>query len=253
MKEMMKLHNIVKSYKLANTEVKALDRLDLTIYQGEMLAVMGASGSGKSTLLNIIGALDLPDRGKIFLNEKSVLEKYKVPYASKYRSENIGFVFQDYHLMEDLSVEENLAVPMILKNFDKKNIDLQIQKVSKLVGIDNRLKHLPSELSGGQKQRVAIARALAVSPPLLLADEPTGNLDYKTSLEIMQTLKEIQSRTQQSMVIVTHDPNVALYADRVIFLHEGQIKSSMTSPDDVEVVAKEVIKIQKSSEVGGKK
>lgn len=236
------LKDVKKYYTVGESEILALDVGLLNIYSGEMLAVMGTSGSGKSTLLNILGALDIPDEGEITLEEKQITSYYQEPYASKYRSDYISFVFQDYNLIEDLTVEDNLAVPLILKKESKTEIRNKVDEFAKLVGLENRLKHKPSELSGGQKQRVAIARALIDSPKIILADEPTGNLDYKMSKEIMKLFKDIQKRFNQTLVVVTHDAEVASYADRIIFLNDGKITGEIGKTDSVEEIMKAFIK-----------
>ncbi|TCT17143.1 putative ABC transport system ATP-binding protein [Natranaerovirga pectinivora] len=212
-----------KTYSNGELKVEALKNIDLTIYKGEMLAIMGASGSGKSTLLNLIGALDAPSDGTIKIKNRIISNYHKEPYATQYRSEYIGFIFQDYNLLKDLTVEENLALPLILMNKDSKTIKEEVGKYIDLVGLGGKEKVRPYKLSGGQQQRVAIARALITNPPLLLADEPTGNLDYQTSEEILNIIKDLQEALDQSIVIVTHDPQVATFADRVLFIHNGKI------------------------------
>lgn len=221
--EVLSVVDLCKNYGAGKTEVQALKGINLKLFQGEMLAVMGSSGSGKSTLLNMIGALDSPDSGMIVINGQEAEDYHVEPYATMYRSRNIGFVFQSYNLLKDLTVEDNIALPLILKGEDKKAIVHKTSEILDLVGLHKWRKHRPVELSGGQQQRVAIGRALITSPPLLLADEPTGNLDYNTSIDILDTLVDMKNRLNQSIIIVTHDPQVATYADRVIFLHDGSI------------------------------
>lgn len=215
--------NILKVYERGENKVKALKGINISLNKGEMLAIMGSSGSGKSTLLNIIGALDSPTSGKILIGGKEVEDYHIEPKATRYRSENIGFIFQAYNLLKDLTVEENLALPLILKDVSKEEITNKVTKIINMVGLGGWEKHRPIELSGGQQQRVAIARALITSPPILLADEPTGNLDYNTSIEILKIIKELKEKLDQSIIIVTHDPKVATYADRIVFLHDGRI------------------------------
>lgn len=219
----LSVRGLKKTYKNGDLIVNALKEVDMEIKKGEMLAIMGASGSGKSTLLNILGALDSPTGGKIEINSKEAVNYHVEPNATKYRSNNIGFIFQSYNLLKDLTVEENIALPLILKGVKEKVISQKVEEHINLVGLRGREKHRPVELSGGQQQRVAIARAFITSPPLLLADELTGNLDYNTSVEVLDTMKELNEKLNQSIVIVTHDPKVASYADRVIFLHDGRI------------------------------
>lgn len=219
----LSVKNLNKIYEGVGYEINALKDVSFDLYKGELLAVMGTSGSGKSTLLNILGTLDNPSDGTITLKGVVSENMFSEPYASQYRSENIGFVFQSFHLLTDLTVEENIALPLILKDIEKNEMEKQVQHMLELVGLTEWRKHRPIQLSGGQQQRVAIGRALITSPPIILADEPTGNLDYNTSTDILNVLVDMKKRLQQSMILVTHDPNVATYADRVLFFHDGQI------------------------------
>lgn len=224
MAEILKLENINKTYKCLDKVICALKHVSLEIGRGEMIAIMGSSGSGKSTLLHILGAIDKPDSGKIYLNH--VLEKnyYREPDATKIRREYIGFIYQDYNLLDDFTVEENISLPLILSNSNDKVAKRIIDEKIGLVGLKGREDHRPNELSGGQQQRVAIARALVTNPKILLADEPTGNLDYNTTIDIMELICKLSKETSQTTVIVTHDPVVATYADRVVFFNDGEIK-----------------------------
>lgn len=221
--EVLSVVDLWKNYGAGKTEVQALKGINLKLFKGEMLAVMGSSGSGKSTLLNVIGALDSPTSGAIVINGDEVKGYHVEPYATIYRSHNIGFIFQSYNLLKDLTVEENISLPLILKGENKKTIIHKTSEILDLIGLQKWRNHRPVELSGGQQQRVAIGRAIITSPPILLADEPTGNLDYNTSIDILNMIVEMKNRLNQSIIIVTHDPQVATYADRVIFLHDGNI------------------------------
>ncbi|MGH4124518.1 MAG: ABC transporter ATP-binding protein [Clostridium sp.] len=221
--EVLSIKDLYKTFTSKHSKVEALKGISLSLYKGEMLAIMGSSGSGKSTLLNVIGALDSPTEGKIFIDNKEIKDYHLEPYATKYRSENIGFIFQSFHLLKDLTVEENIALPLILKGESKEVVSELTQKQLELIGLHRWRKHRPIELSGGQQQRVAIARALITVPPVLLADEPTGNLDYNTSMEILEIIVQAKKRLNQSIIIVTHDPMVASYADRILFFHDGKI------------------------------
>lgn len=214
---------IDKIYDNGKNKVHALKNITLNLNKGEMLAIMGSSGSGKSTLLNILGALDSPTGGKIFIDGEEMKDYHIEPHATKYRSESIGFIFQNYNLLKDLTVEENLALPLILKGCSQKEIKRKVGDLIKLVRLDGWENHRPIELSGGQQQRVAIGRALITSPAVLLADEPTGNLDYNTSNEIMGIIEEMKEKFEQSIIVVTHDPKIAAYADRIVFIHDGRI------------------------------
>ena len=212
-----------KKYDTGSEEVMALKGVDLDLYEQEILAIMGPSGSGKTTLLNVLGALDKPTQGRIFIDGNEIVDYHKEPAATKYRSEKIGFIFQHYNLMKDLTVEDNLALPLILLDVPKNEIEKRVTHYLGLVDLENRRKHRPVTLSGGQRQRVSIARALITKPTLILADEPTGNLDYNTSLDILNIFKKLRNELGQSIILVTHDAKVATFADRVIFIHDGLI------------------------------
>ncbi|MGN7476288.1 ABC transporter ATP-binding protein [Solibacillus silvestris] len=226
LKEVLRIDGMSKIFAQSSHKVQALKNVHCTIYEGEMVAIMGTSGSGKSTLLNMISAIDEPTEGKLFLFGEEARNIYKEPYASKFRKEQIGFVFQDFHLLKDLNVEDNIAIPLILNDVSSKEIAVRLEKVLKQLGIYEWRKHRPHELSGGQKQRVAIARAIIHQPPILLADEPTGALDVNTTDEILQLFVELQHRTGQTILLVTHDPYVASFSDRVLFFHDGAITDS---------------------------
>ncbi|NMF06652.1 ABC transporter ATP-binding protein [Clostridium beijerinckii] len=227
--EVLRIESLSKSYGSKKNEVIALNNISFSLNKGELLAIMGSSGSGKSTLLNILGALDSPNSGKVYINGELQDNYHIEPFATRYRSDNIGFVFQSFNLLRDLSVEENVALPLILKGVDSKEVQLKVDIELELVGLSKWRKHRPSELSGGQQQRVALARAIVTEPNLLLADEPTGNLDYNNSLEVLNIFKMMREKLNQSIIIVTHDPIVASYADRVLFFNDGQIVSEYSN------------------------
>lgn len=217
------MKNIHKFYKNGNDSLEALKGVSLDLMQGEILAIMGSSGSGKSTLLHIVGAMDAADEGEIYLNG-TLEEKYGVePDATKIRYENIGFIFQDFNLIQDFTVEENVSLPLILTGEKGKEIRKRSENILRLVGIEDKRRNPVTKLSGGQMQRVAIARALINNPKILLADEPTGNLDCNTAYEIMQIFLDLKEKEGQSTILVTHDPTIASYADRVLFLQDGRI------------------------------
>ncbi len=225
MQEVLRLEGMTKIFQQSSHTVEALKNVHCTIFQGEMVAIMGTSGSGKSTLLNMISAIDEPTEGTLYLFGRAANDLYKEPNASKFRKEQIGFIFQDFHLIKELSVEDNVAMPLILNDVPSKEITVQVAVVLKQLGIYEWRKHRPSQLSGGQKQRVAIARAIIHRPPILLADEPTGALDVNTTDEILKILQELQ-QTGQTIIVVTHDPYVATFAKRVLFFHDGGIVDS---------------------------
>ncbi|AXI00537.1 ABC transporter ATP-binding protein [Sporosarcina sp. PTS2304] len=221
--KVLEVRNLSKVYKGTEFKVPALDRVSFELYTGELLAIMGTSGSGKSTLLNILGALDEPSSGKVFLNGKETKDFFEEPKATLYRRDNIGFIFQSFNLLKDLTVEENVGLPLILKGLAKKEVEQRVDEMLSLVGLAKWKSHRPIQLSGGQQQRVAISRALITSPPIVLADELTGNLDFNTTKDILNVLVNMKKRLDKSIIIVTHDPNVATYSDRVLFFHNGKI------------------------------
>ena len=225
-KVLIDLKNIVKSYKNGDQELQVLKGVDLKVYDGEFLAIMGPSGSGKSTLMNIIGLLDRPTSGDYALNGKQV-EELKEKELAKVRNEEIGFVFQQFFLLSKLNALQNVELPLIYSGVGAgKRRQLAKQFLEK-VELGNRMQHLPSELSGGQKQRVAIARALVNNPSIILADEPTGALDTKTSEQIMQLLTEL-NQEGKNIVMVTHEPEVADFATRKIIIRDGEITKDTT-------------------------
>lgn len=219
---MLKVKNITKIYKRKDTEIKALDEISFNLNKGEFLVIMGASGSGKSTLLNILGALDSPNEGEIYLNNKYDENYHKEPNATKYREKNIGFIFQGFKLLKDLTVEDNIAVPLIIKKINKIEIKKRVEEILKKLELSKYRKHKPRELSGGQQQRVAIGRAIISNPALLLADEPTGNLDQNSAKKFLSVIKKMNTELNQSIIMVTHDPMVASYGNRILFLKEGK-------------------------------
>lgn len=219
----LELKDVWKVYKMGNAEVPALRGLNVKIAEGEFVAVIGASGSGKSTALNMFGALDAPTKGKIFLDgiEISNLPESKL---ARIRGKKIGFVFQTFNLYPTLSVAQNIALPMRIHEFDKKTIKKRVKELAGLVGLSNRANHLPSQLSGGERQRVALARALSTNPEIILADEPTGNLDSKTSHDILMLIENLNKKQGKTVVLVTHEPDIAAYAERSIELVDGRTK-----------------------------
>ncbi|QCS54084.1 ABC transporter ATP-binding protein [Priestia flexa] len=218
---MIKLENISKSYRLGKEEVPILKGIDLTIKDGEFVAIMGPSGSGKSTLMNIIGCLDRPTSGAYFLNELEI-STYSDDQLAKVRNEQIGFVFQQFQLLPRLKAVENVELPMVYTGISRKERRNRAEAALLKVGLGERINHLPNELSGGQKQRVAIARAIVNKPSLILADEPTGALDTKTSVSIMEEFAAL-NKDGTTVVVITHEPEVAEYASRTILVRDGNI------------------------------
>jgi putative ABC transport system ATP-binding protein len=215
-----------KTYKMGEHEVNALAGVDFCVEKGEFVAIMGPSGSGKSTLLHLLGGLDKPSDGEVTLAGKklSILDDNQ---ATLVRRHNIGFIFQFFNLLPTLSTEENVALPLIIDGQNPRKSEGRITSLLDLVGLSDRRRHKPDQLSGGEQQRVAIARALVTEPAILLADEPTGNLDSKTGTAIMELLRRSCDDLGQTVVIVTHDSRAAAYADRVVFLADGQISTEV--------------------------
>ena len=216
------IDNLSKAYQLGSLEVYALRDLDLSIEQGEYVAIMGPSGSGKSTLLNVLGCLDRPTSGTYQIGGEDV-SKLDDDELSKIRGSRIGFVFQSYNLIAQLNVVENIEVPMFYKGFSEHDSAERAKELAGIVGLGDRIKHRPPELSGGQQQRVAIARALANKPLIILADEPTGNLDTESGAEIMNILGDL-NKQGTTLIIVTHDAHVATRTERAIHLLDGRIE-----------------------------
>lgn len=213
---------VCKVYGSGNNQVRALDKIDLAVEKGEFVAVVGASGSGKSTLLHILGSVDKPTRGKVTIDGTD-LSKLNQTQAAIFRRRKVGLVYQFYNLIRTLTVEKNILMPLAL---DKKKPNKEyFEKIVSSLGIAGRLEALPNQLSGGQQQRVAIARSLIYRPALLLADEPTGNLDQKNSKEIIDMLKLSNWNLEQTIVLITHDEKMSLEADRIITIEDGHIMS----------------------------
>ncbi len=225
------LENITKNYKIGTQVVRALRSVSLDIYKGEYVAIMGASGSGKSTLMNILGCLDTPSGGKYILNNRDVSHLSDSELA-KIRNEEIGFVFQIFNLLPRSSALENVMLPLIYAGIRKEVRKKRATDILTNVGLAERMTHKPNELSGGQRQRVAIARALVNNPSILLADEPTGNLDSVTSEEIMKVFAEVH-KMGNTLVMVTHEEDIADHAYRIVRLKDGRIESDTINPNPV--------------------
>jgi putative ABC transport system ATP-binding protein len=220
-REVVKLHEVRRHYSVGGETVKALDGVSFTIKEGQYVAIMGPSGSGKSTLLNILGCLDRPTSGSYWLNGVDVA-RMDDNSLSDHRLKNLGFVFQSFHLIPQLTVQANIEMPMFYLGVPKAEREARAKELAAKVEIDHRLKHLPAELSGGQRQRVAVARALANDPAVLLADEPTGNLDSKTSVQIMDIFQELHDQGK-TIIVVTHEPDIDAYAKSHIVVKDGKL------------------------------
>jgi putative ABC transport system ATP-binding protein len=214
---------LTRRYEMGDTFVDALRGVDLAITRGECVALVGPSGSGKSTVLNLIGGLDRPTSGEVWINGTEMGSSDERT-RTRHRRQHVGFVFQSFNLMPRLTAEENVALPLMFSGVPEKERMARAQALLKRVGLGPRLTHRPTQLSSGEQQRVAIARALVAQPALLLADEPTGNLDTVTGAEIMRLLKELNQERDLTLLVVTHDAEVAAFADRIVILRDGQVE-----------------------------
>lgn len=218
----IQVKDLYKIYKVGDTKVHALDGVDFSIYKGEFCAIVGPSGSGKSTLLNMLAGLEKPTKGEIVI-DKIHIEKMTENQLVQFRRERIGFIFQSYNLLKTLNAVENVALPLSFRGVPKKKRNAIAEKYLKLVGLEKQMKHMANAMSGGQQQRVGIARALAVNPRIIFADEPTGNLDSKTTKEILALMRKIVREQQQTLIMVTHDNGLAAVADRQFHIVDGKI------------------------------
>ena len=228
---MIRIKDMYKIYKVGEIEVRALNGVSLNVKPREFVSIIGPSGSGKSTLMNMIGCLDTATSGEYILDSK-VVENLSEDELASIRNEKIGFIFQGFNLLNKLTALENVELPLIYRGVDAARRRELAEAALARVGLEERMHHRPKELSGGQQQRVAIARALSSRPPLILADEPTGNLDSKSGIEVMKMLKEIHNEGN-TIVLITHDSDVARQAERVVRIADGQITSDTTATEDV--------------------
>ena len=226
---LIKVEDLCKIYNPGENEVRALDHVSLEIKKGELVAIIGQSGSGKSTFMNMLGCLDVPTSGRYYLNGTDVSEMSDNE-LSEVRNREIGFIFQGFNLIANLNAIENVELPLIYRGIDRKTRHQLAIDSLKLVGLEKRMNHKPSEMSGGQQQRVAIARAIAAQPPVILADEPTGNLDSASSREILEILQKMH-KTGRTVILITHDNGIAAQARRVVRIMDGKIESDTVNPD----------------------
>ena len=217
----LEVQNLCKTYGKGEAEVRALDHVSFSVGKGEFIAIVGESGSGKSTLLNVVGALDNPTSGKVLIDGKDI---FSMPEKklTVFRRQNIGFIFQSFNLIPELNVEQNITFPLLL-DYQKPD-QKYVEELLEILGLKERRKHLPSQLSGGQQQRVAIGRALAARPAIIMADEPTGNLDSKNSQEVITLLKSMSAKYRQTILMITHNENHADATDRVLRMTDGRLK-----------------------------
>ena len=219
----LKVEKITKTYgKKGQKQYQALKGIDFFVQKGEFVGIMGASGSGKTTLLNILSTLDKPTTGRVFVNNQDITELQKNQMAD-FRGKEIGFIFQDFNLLDNLTNRDNIALPLALQNVKSREINNKVEEISSRLGINQILDKYPAEISGGQKQRVASARALVHNPAILYGDEPTGALDSKAATELLETMKDLNEKDKVSILMVTHDPFSASYAQRILFIKDGKI------------------------------
>jgi putative ABC transport system ATP-binding protein len=228
-KEIIQLENIGKRYVIGSEEINALVSVSLTIFKGEFVALMGPSGSGKSTLMNILGCLDTPSKGSYTLNG-TLVSSLNDNELAEIRNKEIGFVFQTFNLLPRSTSLDNVALPLVYSGYSKSKRTEMATNALESVGLGNRMSHKPNELSGGQRQRVAVARALVNNPSIILADEPTGNLDTKTSIEIMGLLEKIHEQGN-TIILVTHEEDIAKHAHRIVRMRDGEIESDQNNSD----------------------
>ncbi|AXY11342.1 bacitracin ABC transporter ATP-binding protein (plasmid) [Bacillus thuringiensis LM1212] len=236
------VRNLSKTYNTGKVSYDALSDIDLTIHKGEFVGIMGPSGSGKSTLLNMISTIDAPTSGEVFINKKN-------PYClssndlALFRRRELGFIFQSFNLLNTLTVKENIVLPLTLDNVSLKEMHEKVESISRQLGIEQILNKRTYEISGGQAQRTAIARALIHSPQLVLADEPTGNLDSKAASDVMELLKKLNQEQQATMMLVTHDPMAASYCDRVVFIKDGTFYNEIHCGDNRSIFYQKIMDV----------
>ncbi len=236
--KLIEIRDLKKIYKMGTEKVVALGGINLDIYEGEILCLLGTSGSGKSTLLNMVAGLDKPTSGSITIGGVHI-EKLNENQVTKFRRLNVGFIFQSYNLIKNLSAMDNVSLGLIFKGVPKKKRDELAKDILEKVGLGDRLHHKPNEMSGGQQQRVSIARAFVDAPRIIFADEPTGNLDTNTSFEVMNLMCEMARKNNQTLIIVTHDVETSIYADRIVDMRDGMITS--IEDNDAKIPRKEIV------------
>ena len=222
MKEIISVNNLYKLYRIGDSAVRALDGVSFGIREGEFCAIVGTSGSGKSTLLNMLAGLERPTRGEVIISGQHI-EKLKEDELVRFRRENVGFIFQSFHLLGTMNALENVALPLTFRGEARKARLKKANRMLELVSLGKHKMHMPNQMSGGQQQRVGVARALVADPKIIFADEPTGNLDSRTSEDVMRLMQKIVREQKRTLVTVTHDPHEAEYADRVLHIIDGKI------------------------------
>ena len=232
----IEVRGLRKEYHVGDEVVVALHRIDLRILRGEICCIFGTSGSGKSTLLNQLAGLEKPTRGDVFIGGKNISRMTENQLAA-FRQRHLGFVFQSYNLLKELTAVENVAMPLMFRGIDKETRELEAKKMLCRVGLKNRMDHFPGQMSGGQQQRAGIARAFISRPDIVFADEPTGNLDSKTTREVMEMIRTFARTFHQTIILVSHDPEMTEYADRIVTLVDGVIISDVKTPQDAALTA----------------
>lgn len=243
----IQVKDLYKVYRMGDTKVYALNGVDFEIYRGEFCAITGPSGSGKSTLLNMLAGLEHPTKGEIVIAGRHI-EKLNERQLVSFRRERVGFIFQSYNLIGTMDAVENVALPLSFRGIGRAQRIKRAKQYLKLVGLEKFMTHMPNQMSGGQQQRVGIARALAVDPQIIFADEPTGNLDSKTTMEVLKLMQTIVRERNQTLVMVTHDNNLATYADRIFKIIDGKIVSIEENHKEVDLVALDQMMEQAVSE-----
>lgn len=222
----IRVRDLYKIYRMGESKVHALDGVDFDIYRGEFCAITGPSGSGKSTLLNMLAGLEHPTKGEIVIAGKHI-EKFNEKQLVAFRRQKVGFIFQSYNLIGTMNAVENVALPLSFRGIPKSERTRRAKKYLELVGLEKFMNHMPNQMSGGQQQRVGIARALVMDPEIIFADEPTGNLDSKTTMEVLKLMQQIVREQNQTLVMVTHDNKLATYADRILHIIDGKLASEI--------------------------
>ena len=240
MKKIVEISKLIKDYGKLNNKHKVLKEIDLDINEGEFISIMGPSGSGKTTLLNIMSTIDKATSGKVMIGSQDV-NNLKEEELARFRRDVIGFVFQDFNLLDSMTIRDNIALPLTLNNEKVEIILERIDKLTKLLGIEKHLDKYPYQLSGGQRQRTAICRALITSPKVIFADEPTGALDSKASVEVLECFENINKAYNTTIIMVTHDARAASYADRVMFLKDGRISGELDSSGNRNELFKKIL------------
>ncbi len=244
----IQVSNLRKVYRIGDQKVVALNNINLTINEGEICCLLGTSGSGKSTLLNMMAGLEKPTKGSIVIAGANI-EKLTEKQLANFRQANVGFVFQSYNLLPSMTALENVAMPLLFTGVDRKSRSKAAKEIMKSVGLDKHINHKPTQMSGGQQQRVGIARAFVNLPKIVFCDEPTGNLDSKTTLEVMAIIIQLAKKHHQTLIIVTHDPSIASYADRIVHILDGNVSKLEENQNPTKpLIPDEVKKLEKETQ-----